>query len=261
MEPEMTLYKDEWSAETYDSLLRTWRDDVGLWLDLANDTGGPVLELACGGARALLPLAQAGHECVGVDLSPHMLSIARRKLQQEPEEVRGRVAFVEGNMKSFDLGREFGLIFVTARSFQALLTRDDQRACLQRCARHLRPGGLLGMDVFNPRLDRVVQPGGVDEKPEEYDGPDGCRVRETGHTDYDLANQTLAWKSRAECTSPDGKVVVREYDCPLHYFFRFEMEWMLEACGFAVEALYGNFDRSQFTAESPEMVFVARRAR
>jgi hypothetical protein len=35
---------------------------------------------------------------------------------------------------------------------------------------------------------------------------------------------------------------------------------MLEACGFEVEALYGGFDRSPFTAESGEMIFVARRA-
>ena len=259
MDLEMTLYADEWSAETLDSLSRSHIGDVGLWLDLANQTGGPVLELACGAARALLPLAQAGHECVGVDLSPHMLAVARRRLAQEPEEVRGRMSLVEGNMKSFELGREFGLIFITARSLQALLTRDDQRACLQRCARHLRPDGLLGIDVFNPRLDRLVQPGGVDEEPEEYDAPDGSRVRETGHTDYDLATQTLIWKSRAECTSPDGKMVVREYDCPLHYFFRFEVEWMLEACGFEVEALYGDFARSPFTTESPEIVCVARR--
>jgi len=257
---EVMLYEDEWSTEIYDFVSRSRRDDVELWLTLANETGGPVLELACGTGRALLPLAQAGYECVGIDLSPYMLRIARRKLAQEPADVRGRVTLAEGDMKSFDLGREFGLVFITARSLQALLTREDQRACLQRCARHLRPGGLLGIDVFNPRLDRLVRPGGVDEQPDEYDGPDGCRVRETGHTDYDLANQTLVWKSRAECTSGDGQVVVREYDCPLHYFFRFEFEWMLEACGFEVEALYGDFARSPFTAESPEMVFVARRA-
>jgi hypothetical protein len=37
------------------------------------------------------------------------------------------------------------------------------------------------------------------------------------------------------------------------------MEWMLEACGFQVQALYGNPDRSEFRADSPEMIFVARR--
>jgi SAM-dependent methyltransferase len=260
MAEAMRLFSDAWSAEAYDLIAATRLDDVELWLALAKETGGPVLELACGTGRALLPLAEAGYECVGVDLSPHMLGIARRKLEQEPPEVRARVTLTQGDMKSFEVGREFGLIFITARSLQVLLTREEQRACLQRCARHLRPGGLLGLDVFNPRLDRLVQAGGVDEEADEYEGPDGCRVRETGHTDYDAANQTLVWRSRLECRGRDGQVTVREYVCPLHYFFRFEMEWMLEACGFAVEELYGDFARSAFTAESPEMVLVARRS-
>jgi hypothetical protein len=34
---------------------------------------------------------------------------------------------------------------------------------------------------------------------------------------------------------------------------------MLEACEFETEALYGDFERSAFTADSPEMVFVARK--
>jgi hypothetical protein len=38
------------------------------------------------------------------------------------------------------------------------------------------------------------------------------------------------------------------------------MEWMLEACGFEVEALYGDFERGDFTADSPEIIVVARRA-
>jgi RimJ/RimL family protein N-acetyltransferase/SAM-dependent methyltransferase len=256
---EAPLYSDAWSAEAYDRGLDAWRDDVEVWLALAKETGGPVLELACGTGRALLPLAEAGYECVGVDLSPHMLAVAQRKREGMAAEVRARVTLTEGDMRGFELRRQFGLVFMTARTLQALLTREDQRACLERCARHLRPGGLLGIDVFNPRLDRLVRPGGVDEKPDEHEGPEGRQVRETGHTDYDLASQTLIWRSRLECRERDGQTTVRGYVCPLHYFFRFEMEWMLEACGFEVEAWYGDFARSTFTAESPEMVFVARR--
>ena len=58
----------------------------------------------------------------------------------------------------------------------------------------------------------------------------------------------------------NGETRTREYALELRYFFRFEMEWMLEACGFEVEALYGNFDRSPFAGASPEVIFVARKA-
>src|SRR5436189_6473540 len=38
-----------------------------------------VLELACGTARAAIPVAQAGHQVVGVDYAQEMLDIARQK--------------------------------------------------------------------------------------------------------------------------------------------------------------------------------------
>ena len=46
----------------------------------------------------------------------------------------------------------------------------------------------------------------------------------------------------------------------MHYFFRYEMEHLLQLCGFRVVELFGNFDRSAFTADSPEMIFVAEKA-
>jgi len=38
--------------------------------------GSPILELACGTGRALLPLARQGYQVTGVDISPAMLAIA-----------------------------------------------------------------------------------------------------------------------------------------------------------------------------------------
>ena len=255
---EPTLFEDQWSCELYDFQRSSGNQpDLTFWLELAKETGGPVCELACGSGPAMLPLARAGYQVVGLDLSPHMLAIAHRRLQAEPPEVRQRVRLLQGNMANFRLDGEFGLIFITNRSFQALLERVEQRSCLECCARHLRRGGLLAIDVFNPKLAFLVSPGGVDEGPHEYRGPGGELIRETGHIDYDLANQKLTWRVRQEATAPDGRVTPHEYVVLLRYYFRFELEWMLEACGFEVQAIYGNFDRSPFTAESPQIIFVA----
>lgn len=73
----------------------------------------------------------------------------------------------------------------------------------------------------------------------------------TAHTDYDLARQTLSARFRYECRATGEHPFVREYTFRLRDFFRFELEWMLDACGFQVEALYGNFDGGPFTADSP----------
>ena len=161
-------------------------------------------------------------------------------------------------MAEFSLEQQFGLIYITGHSFQILLTREEQRSCLISCVRHLRPDGLLVISVFNPNLSFLTNPAGHDDGPNEFKGPGGVTITHRAHSEYDLARQTVSGLWWYEYDSDEGRVV-REYSLTLRYLFRFEMEWMLEACGFEVEALYGNFDQSEFASDSPEMIFVARR--
>ena len=261
--PDLNRYEDAWTAEIYDfEQARSWGErDVAFYLSLAAESPGPVLELACGTGRVTLPLARSGVEVTGIDISPHMLAVARRKLAAEEPAVQERVKLALGDMTAFELGTRFALIAIPFRAFQALLTRDEHRGCLRCCREHLLPDGRLVINVFNPRLSRLVQgdvQGELPEGPEEFAGPDGAKVTWSAVTSFDLRDQRLHGDWRYECLSAAGGKTVREHVLEMHYFFRFEFEWMLEACGFKVEALYGNFDRSEFTAESPEMIFVAR---
>jgi ubiquinone/menaquinone biosynthesis C-methylase UbiE len=262
MRPDLTRYEDPWTAQVYDyEVAESWGErDVAFYLRLAQESGGPVLELACGTGRVALPLARAGVRVTGLDISPHMLAVAQRKAALEAPSVRGRLRLVQGDMSAFRLGRRFTLIIIPYRAFQALLERDEQRGCLACCARHLRPDGKLAINLFNPRLSRLAAEGEVEEGPDEFPGPEGVMVRWTARTRFDTANQKLISRQRYQCTDQQGHVRVREHLLELRYLFRFEMECMLEGCGFAVEALYGNFDRRAFVAASPEMIFVARRA-
>ena len=46
----------------------------------------------------------------------------------------------------------------------------------------------------------------------------------------------------------------------MRWFHRYELEHALARAGLAIEALYGDFDRSDFHDDSPEMIFVAKPA-
>jgi SAM-dependent methyltransferase len=258
MTQEIGLYEDEWSAEVYDYHARSL-GDLPFWQALAEESGGTAFELGCGTGRLLLPLARAGLRVTGLDLSPHMLAVAKRKLESEEPEAQARVCLMHGHMVHFSLDERFGLILIPSRNLQVLLSRHEQRACLECCMRHLRPHGRLAIDVFNPRLDWLSKPGGFDDGPDEFLGPDGATITHTAHTEADLANQTVASRWRYESRERGAKTAEHRYLIRLHYFFRFEMEWMLEACGFEVEALYGDFYRSPFASDSPETIFVARK--
>src|SRR5262249_17840060 len=132
--------------------------DVAFYDRLARETGGPVLELACGTGRIALALAEKGLDITGVDISDGMLTVARRKAAGRTALVRDRLALINQDMSELDLGRRFGFAFVPARSFQHLLTIDRQRKSLQAIRRHLEPTGRLALHLFDPRLDLLSEP-------------------------------------------------------------------------------------------------------
>ena len=53
--------------------------ELPFYLSLAQETGGPVLDLACGTGFLTIPLAEAGLAVTGVDVAQNMLDHARRK--------------------------------------------------------------------------------------------------------------------------------------------------------------------------------------
>ena len=53
----------------------------------------------------------------GLDIVPGMLALARRKAADLP------IRWIEGDARTFDLGAQFRLIFVTGNAFQAFVTR------------------------------------------------------------------------------------------------------------------------------------------
>ena len=65
-------------------------DDLPFYVGrLGRESGGPVLELACGTGRVLLAIARAGVPVTGLEVSPAMLDRCRDKLRAEPAAVRG----------------------------------------------------------------------------------------------------------------------------------------------------------------------------
>ena len=149
------MYKS--MAEYYDGAYTAKKDlvDLPFYTALAQRIGGPVLEIACGTGRVLLPIAQQGIEIHGVDNSPAMLNVVRKHLQAESEAVRNRASVSGGDMRTFRLGRKYPLVIMPFRSMQHMHTLEDQIAALKTAALHLEEDGVLAFDVFYPKYDRM----------------------------------------------------------------------------------------------------------
>jgi SAM-dependent methyltransferase len=253
-------------ADLYDHVV-PYRDrpDVGFLVETARNAGGPVLEIGCGTGRVLIPTARAGVDISGIDLSPHMLAICRRRLADEPEPVRNRVQLFQADMRNFDLGQRFTLATIPFRPFQHLLTVADELSCLASIHRHLLDDGTLILDVFNPSLDLLVNRPIGEEFGEEppFSMPDGRTVTRCHKTvPHDRFNQVTQFELVYHVTHPDGRQEDLVHAFPLRYLFRFEAEHLFARAGFEVEHLYAGYDRSPYGSTYPgELLFVARKRR
>ncbi len=234
--------------------------DAAFYASLAGEAGGPVLELACGTGRLTLALAEQGFEITGVDISDGMLALARRKAAECPQAVHDRLTFVRQDMTRLELPGRFGFAFVPFRSFQHLLTTDQQRAALAAIARHLVPDGRLALHLFDPRLDLL---GGANTVPAEISGADpvtGHRfVGEIVRTRFDHLAQIRrdVWRYR-EMNSARTVIAEETREMALRWTYRHELRHLVELCGFTFEAEYSNFAGAP-PAYGEELIVVARR--
>lgn len=223
-----------------------------------------MLELGCGTGRVLIPSALAGAAITGLDLSELMLAACRRKLAALPAEVHSRVTLVEGSMTDFDLGRRFALITIPFRAFSHLISVDDQLACLRCVHRHLEPDGQLVFDVFDPRLDLMLDASADKEAEDcpESPLPDGRTVRRTHRRlSWRPGEQTFTIEFNYYIKDAASNVERLQESFPFRYYFRFELAHLLARSGLEVVACYGWYDGSPLTDEPRELIFTARLTR
>jgi SAM-dependent methyltransferase len=216
------------------------------------------------GRRVAIPLAREGIRIVGLDKSAAMLARACKASAG-----LDNVEWVEGDMRSFDLGEQFGLITIPVGSFQLMLSIEDQMAALRCIHRHLAPEGRFAFEVENPNLTSMAEwlttkRGAVVRNPRrDYRHPEsGLDVRSWGTVTYHPSRQEYVSQSIDDELNEAGEVAQRVYRQPMtvRYFHRYEMEHLLWRCGFEVEAMYGDLRKGEYRATSPDMIWVARRA-
>lgn len=245
-------------AQFYDLEFGDLADDLLMIQQFAVRCGSPILELACGTGRVLLPLARQGYRVTGIDVSSAMLEVARHRVQAEG--LTERVTLVEQDMRELDLPGRFELAVVAVNSFMHLLTTEDQLVALGRIRDHLNPGGLLLLDLFNPDLDRLLDFRGqvaldkVTAEPET-----GNRVMRFRTEKVDLAQQVIQVTYIMDRVDSTGHVQRILFPFSVRYLFRYELELLLRYAGFEIEAIYGSYDLDDFRSESEKMIAVARR--
>ena len=257
-----TFYK---RAKMYDLDYADYTVDIPFNVQLAKEKvgDGKMLEFACGTGRITFELAKAGINVVGVDISPAMLEVAKEKLTQ----LGGfdqRVRFLEGDMRSFDAGKEeYQYVLIPFTSFLHLTETPSQKVALSNAYAHLVPGGYFLASVFLPdinHLARYMGPSWVHQ--EKTVERDGVMLVRWAVTRYDQSTQMITgkWYYQLYETSGDNKLL-DSYWVPMELRVIFPAEWelLLQQAGFKIVEKWGGFNREPFDAESSHMLFLCQK--
>lgn len=197
---------------------------------------GPVhdiLDVACGTFALDLPLLKRGYRVTGRDRSQEMIRVVRRNLQEA-----GRTADVGvGDMRTLGLDRTFDAVLCLGTAFNYLTAPRDVESAMRNFRRHLRPGGILVLDLTN--FDAWIgKPQNVRAEV-DYTDPDGTRIAIFAMNEQILAERmhiarflTVVQRSR--------RFDVGFSEAPLRMWSRQELTGRLGRSGFRAVEWWGD---------------------
>jgi SAM-dependent methyltransferase len=251
-------------AKYYDSAYAAKQDlvDLPFYLDLAAKSGGPVLEIACGTGRVLLPIARKGIEVHGVDNSPAMLAVLKDSLARESQEVRSRVNLHEGDMRSFRLAREYALVIIPFRPMQHMFSVEHQVAALKTASAHMDENGILAFDVFFPNFTMIPAKVGEEQMELEWPSPSDPSLivrRYFRKESVDKINQSFRFTFIFRTYK--GSDLLHEETEPfaMAYYTYPQLRALFLLAGLEPVAEYGSFDRTPLDNNSEQMIFLLRK--
>lgn len=205
--------------------------------------GGPALELAIGSGRVALPLAARGVPVEGIEASPEMIELMRRKPGSD-------VISVEvGDMADVAVRGHYPLVYLIFNTLFNLTAPGRQEECFQNVARALTPGGRFVVEAFVPDpadFDRDEQQVQVRSVTEE-----AVTVR---LHQYDREAQTFV---RQTITFTDGAVRLKPFG--MRYLWPEQIDALATGAGLVLEDRFATWRRDPFGPESSDHVSVYRK--
>ncbi|MEK9283449.1 MULTISPECIES: class I SAM-dependent methyltransferase [unclassified Bradyrhizobium] len=220
------------------------------YVETARERGGRVLDLACGSGRLTIPLAQAGLQVIGGDISPEMLERAGSHAKAQAVELD----LVQLDMRDFDLGgRTFDTIIVAMNSVLHLHSPDDFSGFFRSVAQHLSQNGRLVFDAFMPNVAML----NCDPEKRQLVGTvvhgtlGPVIVEETARYDPLTQVRHVDWYWSTEAEKDFWKVPLQ-----MRNIFPQEMPLLIASGGLRLIERFGDFDRSPLVAGSLRQICV-----
>jgi len=241
-------------ARFYDLIYHQLRDDTDLnfFKNEAVRTNGKVLEVGVGTGRLFTNALKNETDIYGIDVSESMLNVLYDKLDRKEHY---RVSLQD--MIDFKFDFRFDLIVAPFRVIMHITDKSDQLKAINNVYKHLNKGGRFIFDTFIPDLKALLN-GMKDVTDFEGEYEPGKKVRRIVSTTPDLLNQIINVRFLMEWDE-NGRKESEEWLTPMRYYFRFEMEHLVERSKFVKYKILGDYKGNGLNRDSKEFIVVCEK--
>jgi SAM-dependent methyltransferase len=241
-------------ARFYDLIYHQLRDGIDntFFLDEIKQTSGKILETGVGTGRFFIDALTLGADIYGIDVSESMIKILKSKLDKSQY---NRISLQ--NIIDFNYDFQFDLIIAPFRIIMHLLEKNDQIKALNNVYKHLKPGGRFIFDSFVPDLKQLIN--GLDNLTDfEGEYEPGKKMKRIVSTKPELINQVINIHFRLEWDE-DGEKKYEDWNFQLRFFFRFELEHLIERSEFEKYKIFGDYHRNELNEGSKEFIVICQK--
>ncbi|MBI1278877.1 MAG: methyltransferase domain-containing protein [Anaerolineaceae bacterium] len=256
----------------YGAVARHWAEnnttgpEIAYYQRQIEQHGQPALDAGCGTGRLLIPLLRAGLDVDGCDVSGDMLAYCQQTAEREGLSPK----LYQQALHGLNLPRHYQTIFACG-AFGIGVSRQQDFMALQRFYDHLLPGGLLilenhpayGQEASWPMWQKDARK----HLPEPW--PEYAGNIPEDDTEYELYYRLVAVNPLEQQTTGEMRTVVFKdkqivsdttFTLTSNFYFRHELQMLLEKAGFKVEAVEGGWTDADVTADDDVMVYFARKS-
>ncbi len=253
-----TFLRRHWYADIYEKEV-IQAEEVNLILSIVGNEPKRILEVACGGGRITVPLAQAGHDVTGFDFDEFML-------EKIPPKANGlsNIHFYHADAIKSDWGKDFDIVILAGNILlnieSELPYEQAQKLFIHKAYDSVKQYGYLYLD-----FDCYERPEQSSEDKKEWVCFEGMDDLET-YGKYivisgDYSNETHIDRSsrRYEITPKVCELFSYEINVEKHFPTFSQVKDWLDQSGWEIVTLYGDYDKNPMNDRTKRAIIWAKK--
>lgn len=204
--------------------------------------GAKVLDLLCGYGRHAILLGKLNYQVVGIETSPYLMDVGLKKIEEA--KLKDKITLLKINPLEINFTNEFDAVINMYTSFGFYENDEQNFTLIQKSYNMLKPGGKFLLDLVNRERVMSLQP------TKNWEEKEGFFVLEAYNFDHLRGRAITRRIILSNGLRKEGYISIRLYTLA-------ELKNSLENVGFKVAKVYGDYDGSLYTSQSPRMIPLA----